>query len=141
MKQKIAFAILFALGLSISACSQNQTSSNVDSSSGNTLDTSSISNSSSTASSSSPAFSYSFQNKEDGLTLEQITEEISKIDPQPEEQKKVRYTWHIVEKITGNYYKAMLDGSEMPEGEIIGDFVSLLFLSSPNSPLIFGNLP
>ena len=124
MKQKIAFAILFALGLSISACSQNQTSSNVDSSRGNSLDTSSISNSSSTASSSSPAFSYSFQNKEEGFTLEQITEEISKIDPQPEEQKKVRYTWHIVEKITGNYYKAMLDGSEMPEGEIVGDFVS-----------------
>ena len=111
MKQKILFSLLFAVGLSVSACSQNQTS----------LDTSSTSVFSS---SSNSAFSYSFQNKEEGLTLEQITDEINKIDPEPQEQKKVKYTWHIVEKLTGNFYKAMLDGSEMPEGEIVGDFVS-----------------
>ena len=29
-----------------------------------------------------------------------------------------------MEKITGNYYKTMLDGSEMSEGETVGDFVS-----------------
>ena len=100
MKRKISFAILFVLSLSISACSLNENSFN------------------------SGSYSYSFENKESGLSLEQITEEINKIDPQPEERKKVRYTWHIVEKLTGDYYKAMLDGSEMPEGEIVGDFVS-----------------
>ena len=90
--------------------------SSEESSSSITSDESSISSSS--------MYSYSFENKEAGLTLEQIQDEISKIDPQPQEQVKVRYTWHIVEKITGNYYKAMLDGSEMPEGETVGYFVS-----------------
>ena len=121
MKQKILFSLLFAIGLSISACSQNQASSDVASSSGNALNTSSISDFSSISSS---AFSYSFQNKEEGLTLEQITDEINRIDPKPQEQKKVKYTWHIVEKLTGKFYKVMLDGSEMPVGEIVGDFVS-----------------
>ncbi|MBO7573463.1 MAG: hypothetical protein J6T25_01540 [Bacilli bacterium] len=111
MKQKILFSLLFAIGLSVSACSQNQTSSDTSSTSG-------------FSSSSNSSFSYSFQNKEEGLTLEQITDEINKIDPEPQEQKKVKYTWHIVEKLTGNFYKVMLDGSEMPEGEIVGDFVS-----------------
>ena len=74
--------------------------------------------------SSSSTFSYPFENKEQGLTLEEITDAINQINPKPQENKKVRYTWHIVEKITGNYYKAMLDGSEMPEGETVGDFVS-----------------
>ena len=124
MKRKISFAILFVLSLSISACSLSEHSFD----SGSSLLKSSINNSSTSGSSSSgssfPSYSYSFENKEAGLTLEQIKDEINKIDPQPEEQKKVRYTWHIVEKITGNYYKAMLDGSEMPEGEIVGDFVS-----------------
>ena len=124
MKRKISFAILFVLGLSISACSLNEHSFD----SGSSLLKSSINNSSTSGSSSSgssfPSYSYSFENKESGLTLEQITEEINKIDPQPEERIKVRYTWHIVEKITGDYYKAMLDGSQMPVGETIGDFVS-----------------
>ena len=131
MKRNIVFIVLFVLGLSISACSTGESS--FDSSSSESESSTSISspNDSSTSSSSSsssgssfPSYSYSFENKETGLTLEQIKEEISKIEPQPEERVKVRYTWHIVEKITGNYYKAMLDGSEMPEGEITGDFVS-----------------
>ena len=129
MKRKITFIVLFTLGLSISACANNESSFNSESSSlessilsSSTADSSTIS--SSILSSSFPSYSYSFENKEEGLTLEQIEGEINRIDPQPEEKKKVRYTWHIVEKITGDYYKVMLDGSQMPEGETIGDFVS-----------------
>ena len=134
MKRNIVFAILFIMGLSISACSTSESSfdssSSESESSSRVSSTSSASTNISSTSSSSrrgssfPSYSYSFENKEEGLTLEQIKEEISKIDPQPQENKKVRYTWHIVEKITGNYFKAMLDGSQMPEGEIVGDFVS-----------------
>ena len=134
MKRKIVTSLLFVLGITLSACSIRENSfssksnepessftndSSVDSSS---LDSSDIISSS--GDSSNSVFSYPFEDKDRGLTLEQITEEINKIDPQPEEKKKVRYTWHIVEKITGNYFKTMLDGSEMPEGETIGDFVS-----------------
>lgn len=124
MKRNILFAILFALSLSVSACSQ--TESSLDSSDSKEIE-SSIESSNESSSSSEPSssvYSYPFEDKEEGLTLEQITEEINKINPQPQEQKKVRYTWHIVEKITGNYFKAMLDSSEMPEGETVGDFVS-----------------
>ena len=118
MKRNILIAFIFVIGLSVSACSKAGSSFDSDSKEAeSTIEPSS-------SDSSSSEFSYSFENKEQGLTLEQITEEINKINPQPEEKKKVRYTWHIVEKITGNYYKAMLDGSEMPEGEIVGDFVS-----------------
>ena len=135
MKRNIAFAVLFVVSLLVSACSQSLVSSkdsvlDVESSdpllsttssdSSNDLSSSDLSSSGS----SSSEFSYPFEDKAKGLTLEQITEEINKIDPQPEERVKVRYTWHIVEKITGNYYKTMLDGSEMTEGEIVGDFVS-----------------
>ena len=134
MKRNTTLAILFAVSLSMSACSQSLVPSRrsaIDSesssillstSSDSSVDSSNIDSSSDNSSSS--MFSYSFENKEAGLTLEQITGEINQIDPKPEEKKKVRYTWHIVEKITGNYYKTMLDGSEMPEGEIVGDFVS-----------------
>ena len=118
MKRNILIAFIFVIGLSVSACSKAGSSFDSDSKEAeSTIEPSS-------SDSSSSEFSYSFENKEQGLTLEQITEEINKINPQPEEQKKVRYTWHIVEKLTGNFYKTMLDGSEMPEGEITGDFVS-----------------
>ena len=108
MKRNLSFAFLSLLAISVSACSQAESSFNSSMSSGTSF----------------PSYSYSFENKESGLSLEQITEEINKIDPQPEENKKIRYTWHIEEKLTGDYYKTMLDGSEMPEGEIVGDFVS-----------------
>ena len=124
MKRKIALAILFALGLSITACGHSHNSFNSESKESESISVSDSSVDYSSDASSNSGFSYSSQEKEQGLTLEQIKDEINKIDPQPEEQKKVRYTWHIVEKITGNYYKTMLDGSEMPEGEIVGDFVS-----------------
>ncbi len=124
MKQKIVTSLLFIIGISLSACSQTESSFESGSKS---LESSTISDSgitSSSSGSSSLDFLYPFEDKESGLTLEQITNEINQIEPPPQEQKKVRYTWHIVEKITGNYYKLMLDGNEMPEGEIIGDFVS-----------------
>lgn len=130
MKRNITFAVLFVISLLVSACSQSLVSSkdsvlDVESSNPLLSTTSSDSiNDLSSSDSASSGFSYSFENKEAGLTLDQITEEINKINPQPEEKVKVRYTWHIVEKLTGNYYKVMLDGSEMPEGEIVGDFVS-----------------
>ena len=124
MKQKILFSLLFAIGLSISACSTSDSSFDNSSSVTESSISSDSTNSSSSSSSSFPSYSYSFENKEAGLTLEQIKEEINKINPKPQENRTVRYTWHIVEKITGNYFKAMLDGSEMPEGEIVGDFVS-----------------
>ena len=129
MKRKIVTSLLFVLGITLSACSIRENSFNSQSdepessfTSDSSIDSSDIISSS--GNSASSGFSYSFENKEAGLTLEQITEEIDKIDPKPEERVKVRYTWHIVEKITGNYYKTMLDGSEMTEGEIVGDFVS-----------------
>ena len=124
MKRNVLFGILFILGLSISACSTTGSSFNIESSGSESSIGPSSNSSSSNSGSSFPSYSYSFENKEAGLTLEQIQEEINKLDPKPEEKVKVRYTWHIVEKITGNYFKAMLDGSEMPEGEIVGDFVS-----------------
>ena len=121
--------------MSIGACTQgigsskkNSSSKESDSllsiSSEESSVTSDLSADLSSGGSSSSVFSYPFDNKEQGLTLEQVTDEINQIDPQPQEKQKVRYTWHIVEKLTGTYYKAMLDGREMPEGEIIGDFVS-----------------
>ena len=119
MKQKIVASLLFVLGISLSACSTKEGSLNSSS-----VKSESSFGGSSSRGSSFPSYSYSFDNKESGLSLEQITQEINKINPQPQEQRKVRYTWHIVEKITGNYYKTMLDGSQMPEGEIVGDFVS-----------------
>ena len=130
MKRKIVTSLLFVLGITLSACSIRENSFNSQSeelessfSSDSSIDSSDIISSTSGDSSNS-VFSYPFEDKDRGLTLEQITEEINKINPQPEEKVKVRYTWHIVEKLTGNYYKVMLDGSEMPEGEIVGDFVS-----------------
>ncbi len=130
MKRNITFAVLLVISLLVSACSQSLVSSkdgvlDVESSDPllSTISSDSSSDLSSSGSSSS-GFSYPFEDKDRGLTLEQITEEINKINPQPEERVKVRYTWHIVEKITGNYFKTMLDGSEMNEGEIVGDFVS-----------------
>ena len=125
MKNFTRCSLLFIVSLSLVACSQ--TESSLDSGKSSEIVESSIVTSSNVSSNSGslfPSYSYPFEDKQEGLTLEQITEEIDKIDPKPEEKKKVRYTWHIVEKITGKYYKAMLDGSEMPEGEIIGDFVS-----------------
>lgn len=125
MKRNGIFILLFILGLSLGACSQAESSFRSGPSESETsLDSSSSPEESISAEPSSSSFSYSFEDKEEGLTLEQITDEINKIDPKPQEQRKVRYTWHIVEKITGNYYKAMLDSSEMPEGETVGDFVS-----------------
>lgn len=127
MKRNITFAVLFVISLLVSACSQSLVSSKdsvLDVESSDPLLSTTSSSDLSSSGSSSSGFSYSFENKEAGLTLEQITEEINKINPQPEERVKVRYTWHIVEKITGNYFKTMLDGSEMTEGEIVGDFVS-----------------
>ena len=129
MKRKIVTSLLFVLGITLSACSIRENSFNSQSeepessfSSDSSIDSLDIVSSS--GDSSNSVFSYPFEDKDRGLTLEQITEEINKINPQPEEKVKVRYTWHIVEKLTGNYYKVMLDGSEMPEGEIVGDFVS-----------------
>ena len=139
MKRKLLFNVLFILSISLSACSQNNesssaTSSIVPSSAPNSESIIALSSDSkpekssseelSSSAGTSNSYSYDFPKKEDGLTLDQIQEEIAKIDPQPQEQKKVRYTWHIVEKLTGTYHNAMLDGSEMPEGEIVGDFVS-----------------
>ena len=133
MKRKIVTSLLFVIGISLSACSIRENSffsqSNepesfiVSDASAESLSSDSSVESLSSDSSSS-GFSYSFENKESGLTLEQITEEINKIDPQPEERKKVRYTWHIEEILTGLYPKVMLDDTQMPEGKIVGEFVS-----------------
>ena len=124
MKKNITFAILFISSLLISACSSNESSIRRESSEPESSNSISLPSSSLSSTSSFPSYSYSFENKEAGLTLEQINEEINKIDPQPQEKRRIRYTWHIVEKITGKFFKAMLDGSEMPVGETVGDFVS-----------------
>ena len=124
MKRNIVLTISFIIGLSISACSSSASSFDNEPSKSKSSIGSSSNSGFSRSGSSFPSYSYPFENKETGLTLDQINEEINKIDPQPQEQRKVRYTWHIVEKIIGDFYKTMLDGSEMPEGEIVGDFVS-----------------
>ena len=142
MKRKIVTSLLFVIGISLSACSirensffsqSNEPESFIvsDASVESLSSDASVESLSSDASveslssdSSSSGFSYSFENKESGLTLDQITEEINKIEPQPEESKKVRYTWHIEEILTGLYPKVMLDGTQMPEGKIVGEFVS-----------------
>lgn len=124
MKRNAIFALLFILGISLTACSQAESSFNSDSKELESSFDSSSSEESTSDEPSSSAYSYSFENKEAGLTLEEITEEINKIDPKPEERKKVRYTWHIEEKLTGVYPKMMLDDTQMPEGTIVGEFVS-----------------
>ena len=131
MKRNICFAFPLLATLLMTACSVRENSSfdksnEPEVSSSDLISSSDVISSSdtSTTSSEEPDFSFLFEDKEAGLTLDQINEEISKVDPAPEERRKVRYTWHIAEKITGNYFKTMLDGSEMPEGEIVGDFVS-----------------
>ena len=142
MKRKIVTSLLFVIGISLSACSirgnplfsqSNEPESFIVSdasveSLSSDASVESLSSDSSVESlssdSSSSGFSYPFENKESGLTLEQITEEINKIDPQPEERKKVRYTWHIEEILTGLFPKVMLDNTQMPEGKIVGEFVS-----------------
>ena len=124
MKSKILLVLFFTFGLSLGACTEIESSFSGEPSVEPSSSLESSSESSSSESSSSSEFSYPFEEKEPGLTLEQFTDVINQIDPQPANARKVRYTWHIVEKLTGNFYKAMLDGSEMPEGEIIGDFVS-----------------
>lgn len=132
MKHKISFALSSIIALLTVSCmpriknsfiseSSKQESSFASSSSNDDVSSSSDVSSSGSIES---EFAFLFDNKEDGLTLDQINEEINKINPKPQEQRKVRYTWHIVEKLTGNYRKAMLDGTQMPEGEIVGDFVS-----------------
>ena len=125
MKRNGLFTLLFILGISLSACSQAESSFDSGSSESKaSLDSSSSLEESISAEPSSSSFSYSFEEKEAGLTLEEITAEINKIDPQPEERKKVRYTWHIEEILTGLYPKVMLDNTQMPEGKIVGEFVS-----------------
>ena len=91
-------------------------SSSFDSSS----DTSS--NAFSSSSQNSDAYSYDFPKKEEGLTLEQITEEVNKYDS--EERVKVRYTYHTEEKLTGTYPMTMDDGSQMAEGVYSLDLVT-----------------
>ena len=130
---KKLFALSLIAGVVLGACSMPRKSSSSFNNDSSDNESSSLEKpssigssdiSSSDVSSSESSFSYPFENKEAGLTLEQITNEINQIVPKPQENRKVRYTWHIVEKITGDYYNTMLDGSEMPEGEIVGDFVS-----------------
>ena len=124
MRRKITLALVFILGLSLGACSQIGSSSSSDSNKSESSSSDSSIDSSSSDSSLFPSYSYPFEDKEAGLTLEEIKGEINKINPEPEEGKKVRYTWHIVEKLTGTYPYSMVDGTQMPQGEIIGDFVS-----------------
>lgn len=125
MKRNGVFTLLFILGLSLGACSQAESSFDSGSSESEaSLDSTSSLEESISAEPSSSSFSYSFEEKEAGLTLEEITAEINKIDPKPEERKKVRYTWHIEEILTGLYPKAMLDSTQMPEGKIVGEFIS-----------------
>ena len=124
MKRNYPFILLLIFGISMGACSQSEGSIRRESSEPESSNSTSLPSGSLSSRSSFPSYSYSFENKEAGLTLEQINEEINKIEPQPQEKRKIRYTWHIVERITGKFFKAMLDGSEMPVGETVGDFVS-----------------
>ena len=105
MKHKILFTFLFVLSVSLSACSKNSNSFSSDSS---------ISSNESSV--------YSFDSKEPGITLEDLNAEISGLETL--NARKVRYTYHIVEKLSGTYYKTMLDGSEMKEGEYVADLVT-----------------
>ena len=72
MKSKILFPLLFILGLSIGACSSSGSSFNSGS---NGLDSSSNNQRSSSSRMSFPSYSSSFEEKETGLSLDQITED------------------------------------------------------------------
>lgn len=106
MKRNILFPILLVFSFSISSCASGKSA----------LDSS--------FSPSSSEFSYVFPNKQPGMNLEQFTNAMSGKDAEPVGLHNVKYTFHIVEKLTGTFYKQMTDRSEMPEGEIVGDFVS-----------------
>ena len=116
MKSFIKLSLLIAPVLGVLSCnstSSSSSNSNVNSAS-SSVDLSSSSNSGS--------YSYDFPKKEAGLTLDEITEEVGKLPA--EERKRVRYTWHFEEKLTGTYPMTMKDGSDMPAGEYVLDFVT-----------------
>lgn len=88
------------------------------------LSTSEISSadSSNTSIESSSAFSYSFPQKEQGLTLDEVTAIANELPAQ--ENRKIRYTYHIYEKLVGTYPMTMAQGGDMPEGEYTLDLVT-----------------
>ena len=88
------------------------------------LSTSEISSadSSDTSIESSSAFSYSFPQKEQGLTLDEVTAIANELPAQ--ENRKIRYTYHIYEKLVGTYPMTMAAGDDMPEGEYTLDLVT-----------------
>ena len=88
------------------------------------LSTSEISSdvSSDTSIESSSAFSYSFPQKEQGMTLDEVTAIANELPAQ--ENRKIRYTYHIYEKLVGTYPMTMAEGGDMPEGEYTLDLVT-----------------
>ena len=78
--------------------------------------------SSDTSIESSSAFSYSFPQKEQGLTLDEVTAIANELPAK--ENRKIRYTYHIYEKLVGTYPMTMAQGGDMPEGEYTLDLVT-----------------
>ena len=95
-------SILLILSFSLFGCSAKGATSNKDSS--------------------NSTFSFSFPNKEEGLTLEQITEQANSLPAS--ENKKVRYTWHIEEELIGTYPMNMAQGGAMEAGRYTLDMVT-----------------
>ena len=114
MKTYIKVSILLASILSIVGCDEPNEATNSGSSEVNV----------SSSDNSSSGFSYSFPKKEQGLSLDEINAELDKMNPQPQEQRKVRYTYHVTEKLVGTYPASMTDGTQMKEGEYTLDMVT-----------------
>ena len=121
MKAFIKLSLLLSVTLGVLGCN-NVSSSEVNNDSSNAeIASSNVDLSSSETSS---LYSYDFPKKEDGLSLDEINEVLDAMDPQPQEKRKVRYNWHIVEKLIGTYQTTMSDGTLMPEGEYTLDMVT-----------------
>ena len=104
MKNIAKYCLLLLLTGSIVGCANNANS--------DTSTTSQVSSTSSVASSFNPT-----ADKEDGLTLEAFNEEVNKLGTS--RVRKIRYTYHIVEKIVGEY---TYQGLSEP-GEYVADLV------------------
>ena len=111
MKKLNKISIFLILSSSLFACSPKDTKSNQYES--------------------NPPFSFSGISKEEGLTLEQVTETADAFKNAT--ARKIRYHYHIEEKLYGSYPMTMSDGSNMLPGSYTLDMVTEPKTNSDNT--------